>query len=301
MATVTAGSSQTIILGPGDSLQITTQPNTEGSVVVTPNGAGFGGPAGGPTATLSPQTFPIGPTAYSRLFGPYAMGASVVVSCRLGSITYTASNSDPEAYAWATRPDPTTMPVGSEITITDLGRGGSRWRSDGTNWRPAGGRVTLYQRAGSVAAPINTWAATGAAGLFTLPESLVIPQGLLAPYARLTISAWVQRVSGAVGAANVMITLGTLNTATDPAATFLTNGAANANAWPVATVTTVDGTAFVGPNGTGKAIGTSGAAVPTDRAQSNAANPLYVNIGFNATNSVGDTFALLDYQIVLEA
>ena len=202
---------------------------------------------------------------------------------------------------WASRPGAAAVPVGTLIQVTNVGRGGSIWYTDGTNWRPFGGRVTLYQRSGSVAAPINTWAATGAAGLFTLPESLVIPQGLMAPYSRLTISAFIQRVSGAVGAANAMITLGTLNTASDPAATFLTNAAANANSWPVATVTTVDGTAYVGPNGTGKGIGTSGAAVPTDRTQNNVTNPLYINIGFNATNSVGDTFALIDYQVVLEA
>ena len=301
MATVSAGSSQTIILGPGDSVQVSTTPNVEGIVVVTPNGAGFAGPNSGPTATLSPQSFPIGPTAYGRLFGPYPMGATVLISARVGSITYTTSNGDPEAYTWAGRPDPTTMPVGAEITITDIGRGGSRWRNDGANWRPACGRVVMYQRASTLAAPLGTFTANAAAFLFTLPESLTIPQGIMAPHSRVLVQATIQRVSGAVGNATCALRLGAANSTADPAIALTTNGTTNPNTWLYGMGATAAGSSYVGISGTSRQIGGSGAGSLADYAQDNTAGPLYANIGFTTTNSAGDVFALIDYQVVLEA
>ena len=50
----------------------------------------------------------------------------------LNSVDNPAADLDP-SYTWATKPD-ATLYNGSEITITDVGIIGSRWRSNGTRW-----------------------------------------------------------------------------------------------------------------------------------------------------------------------
>ncbi len=41
-------------------------------------------------------------------------------------------------------PDPATVSPGQHFFLASVGVGGSWWYSDGTRWRPVGGRVTLY-------------------------------------------------------------------------------------------------------------------------------------------------------------
>lgn len=86
--TVSAGTSASFQLEPGDSVTVTTSSNTEGSVVFTEYGPGYAGPNSGPTTTLSPKTIAIGPVAFSRTFGPYTLGAEVTITSTRGTISY---------------------------------------------------------------------------------------------------------------------------------------------------------------------------------------------------------------------
>lgn len=52
------------------------------------------------------------------------------------------------SYTWAAKPSAATG-NGEIIFVSDVGVGGSFWFSDGSNWRPIGGRVTLHNLAAS--------------------------------------------------------------------------------------------------------------------------------------------------------
>lgn len=84
--TINAGSSVTLALLAGDSVRVVAPPNAQGAVVVTQSGQSF--LSGGSTA-LSPITVPFGPVAMDRTFGPYPVGATVVISCALLTVDYT--------------------------------------------------------------------------------------------------------------------------------------------------------------------------------------------------------------------
>lgn len=94
--------------------------------------------------------------------------------------------------AAASRPAASTVPVGSIAVFADLGPGTSTnrrswWWSDGTYWRPVGGRQYIDVQAGSIAAPVATLTGTGAIQAFVLPRDLLIPAGLLFPGALVEV------------------------------------------------------------------------------------------------------------------
>ena len=107
---------------------------------------------------------------------------------------------------WANRPAASATP-GGEIIVSDLGY--QKMYSDGTNWRPVGGRLRLRSHRGLVTAPVATL--TGP-GLFAVPGgAVVIPAGLLTNDAAVTVQAESVVTSGS-GALWLSGHIGTTNT-----------------------------------------------------------------------------------------
>ena len=117
---------------------------------------------------------------------------------------------------WANRPAAASVP-GQTVRFTDVGSSaaGSHWVSDGTNWRPVGGRVLLASQSGSVAVPVSS--VTGTTGsMFTLPGGNVkVPAGMIVPgAASFVIKPTVRRI-GANATGNFNIAIGTTQSAAD--------------------------------------------------------------------------------------
>lgn len=102
-----------------------------------------------------------------------------------------------------------TMGSGARIRITSLRN--AEFYSDGTNWRPAGGRQSLYYNQGSLASPLATMTGTGAAQTFTLPETLLIPANIIPPNSKVYAEVIIKRGGTAQGFTEV-VCLGTANT-----------------------------------------------------------------------------------------
>lgn len=77
-------------------------------------------------------------------------------------------------YTWATKPLASVLR--GQIFISDIGVGGSYWYSDGSKWRPVGGRVTLKNTITNIQ---NTGAAKVVMDYATLPAGLVSDGDLL--------------------------------------------------------------------------------------------------------------------------
>ena len=206
-----------------------------------------------------------------------------------------------QPYLWANVPFPATTP-GVIIQVLDVGVAPSFWVSDGTNWRPLNGRVLLYQRTGTLAAPLATLTGVTLA-LFTLPQTLTIQAGVIPPNGMVCVTAEVQRTT-ATAAANAKIWLGNLGTTADVAIGNLIMGA-TANL----IIPRLHGSFFMtGSSGSGTVNGavvpentTSASAILQD-ATVNTPNtlPLYVTIGMSGANAA-DTFNLNNYSVWLEA
>ena len=108
---------------------------------------------------------------------------------------------------WANRPSASATP-GAEIVVSDLGY--QKMYSDGTNWRPVGGRLRLRSNRGLVATPIATLVGSG---LFAMPGgAVVIPAGLLTIDASVTLHADSVVTSGTSGFLTLFGYIGTVNT-----------------------------------------------------------------------------------------
>ena len=112
---------------------------------------------------------------------------------------------------WANRPSASSAP-GAEIIVSDLGY--QKMYSDGTNWRPVGGRLRLRSNRGLVATPV---ASRTNSGVIALPGgNVTIPAGLLTSDA--TISYYIDAVATSASASSANVTfnikIGTNTTAT---------------------------------------------------------------------------------------
>jgi hypothetical protein len=85
MTTVAQGTSVTLNLSPNDAVTVTGAANTEGTVTVSRAGQAFVNPQ----VALSAVTFKYGPPASSKTYGPYDVGATVVIAATAGDVTYT--------------------------------------------------------------------------------------------------------------------------------------------------------------------------------------------------------------------
>jgi hypothetical protein len=150
--------------------------------------------------TLSALSGPGGTTTFLRADNTYAAppGGSGIAS-----------------YTWASKPvSPST---GTQVLITDVGGPvGSVWTWDGSNWYPINGRVALFRKSGTNAAPIASLGPSVANNsLFSIPGGpIVIPAGVLYPGAILRVNGILFRTSGN-GVAPITLWLGTSGTVSD--------------------------------------------------------------------------------------
>ena len=82
---------------------------------------------------------------------------------------------------WATKPAANAFPVGVPIYITDVGVGGSRWITDGTNWYPEAGRLLLAQNSNPIAITGTVTDQSGPSGtdraIITIPAGILLANG----------------------------------------------------------------------------------------------------------------------------
>ena len=119
----------------------------------------------------------------------------------------TAGGETAATVLWANRPSASATP-GAEIIVSDLSY--QKMYSDGTNWRPVGGRLRLRSQSGLTTSPVATL--TGP-GLFAVPGgAVVIPAGLLTGDATVTVHADAIETSATSGVLALTGYIGTTNT-----------------------------------------------------------------------------------------
>lgn len=172
--------------------------------------------------------------------------------------------------------------------------------SDGANWRPLNGRMRLYGRNGTVAAPLASF--TGVtAGYFTLPQTLTIPAGIVAPHSEVWANFDIYK-TGAGGTAGISMRLGTTGGATD--GVFGSGTAAAASGQTVrlysgarfsAATDRFLSTGYAAFNGGGSSV--SSAFDRTTGVSTTAS--MVISLELSAAN-VADTIMLLGYSVWLE-
>ena len=133
---------------------------------------------------------------------------------------------------WAARPSAVANP-GMLLQVSDIGgAGGMLLRSDGSNWYPLGGSAVLFNRSGSLAAPVASLTSAGAAILMGAPlAGLKIPAGLLVPgRSKLRVEGYWNK-TGAAGAINCIVCFGTTNSFSDTQSGNQFIGAAATAVW----------------------------------------------------------------------
>lgn len=317
--TLTAGSSKTFNLAPGSALSLTLSPNVRVTITETPETVSGSGVGGNTTRVHEPQL------AGTFAYGPYAMGGVVVVAVASNSgssvawtrkDTVVSTSSDGlslvsgdgtvisftgPAYTWAGKPAAANN-AGNSIRITDVGPvgAGSVWISDGTNWRPIGGRVMHCAASGTVAAPLATL--SGATGKMVLPAGDRVTAGsILMPVGLPQIGQGVEvslkcRHRGTGGAWNIVGRLGSLDTSSDPSFMQVTGTATDdQSSWLLQGLEVVTATSFVAstfavPNQAG-----TGAIVLRNSNFNNAAQ-LYLGF-YSSTLNAADFLDLISYRV----
>lgn len=206
---------------------------------------------------------------------------------------------------WANRPAASSTP-GAEIIVSDLGY--QKMYSDGTNWRPVGGRLRLRSQRGLIASPIATL--TGP-GLFAVAGgAVVIPAGLLTNDAAVTVMAESVTTSGTAGALQLTAHIGTVNTVAG-SNMFAFAFAASATQSQLAISTCIKFTsstsattrrdAGFGVNAvTPNSAGTTGVLTLMDfTAKLNTSAVMYVNVGAYS-NVDGAVSKLVTYDVFVE-
>lgn len=207
------------------------------------------------------------------------------------------------AYTWAGKPSAADN-AGNSIRITDVGPvgAGSVWISDGTNWRPIGGRVMHCAASGTVAAPLATL--SGATGKLVLPAgdrvtagSILMPVGLPQIGQGVEVSAKL-RHRGTGGAWNAVARLGSLDTSSDPSFVQATGTATDdQGVWLSAELEVVSATTYVAS--TYGVINTPGVgAIVLRNSNFNNAAQLYLGFYSSALNAA-DFLDLISYRVYL--
>ncbi len=199
---------------------------------------------------------------------------------------------------WADRPTAAAAGNGALQWFSDIG-GGSLWRSDGTNWRPANGRTRLYAKNGLIAAPLATL--TGVtSGVFTLPETLTIPAGLIAPHSAVWGNFEIFR-TGATATALVQWRIGTAGTTSD-SIVYQSSMSATTNHQSRSYSAAKFGTEtdrFFAPNSSNMNGGGSQAAGADRTTNVNTAAAMYATVDLSSANAA-DTFSLIAYSLWIE-
>lgn len=202
---------------------------------------------------------------------------------------------------WNSRPNPTSVPAGSEFIATDYAN--QKWICDGVNWRPAQGRVLLAQKVGSLTAPIA--AIQSVSGVFAIPGGgPLIQAGMLVPNSKLGIQAEMRKTTGA-GTFTANIWLGTAGATTDRTVLASASSAtANTDALLTTSIKISDvPTRFIARNWMGDGSTSSSNTGVISEANAGGFDTrldMRVSFGNSAANAT-DNLALLSYLVTLEA
>ena len=194
-------------------------------------------------------------------------------------------------YTWATKPLPSALT--GQIYISDIGVGGSYWYSDGSKWRPVGGRVTLKNTLTDV---------TNATVQKVVLDYATLPAGLVSDGDVLAVSFVKERTGGTSDTDTTDLCVGTvaatpgtsvgLNTAV--LATTQIQFAAN---WSVRreTPTTVRPTSMTGSTGVGGGVNANVVAtIPNMDTQTT-----YLQLTSDLTNAAGEVVHLRGFTVTL--
>ena len=205
---------------------------------------------------------------------------------------------------WSTRPSATAYAVGTQIYITDIPAGGrTLFYTDGTNWRPINGSVTLFAGAGSASSPLGTLTSVGAAILMTGALSGIrIPAGLIVPAKSLMRVCAYWNKTGSASGISCVTTIGTSNSLSDSQTVGQFIGA-------LATSVLNEQIDYMFPNATSltttsNAVNTNAAAgatsTPTYSTNINTAADMFLNFGTTSSTS-GDGLQIfaLSVQVFL--
>lgn len=251
--------------------------------------------------------------AFSSLGNPIRSGCIIVdptttpqtvlgISDGAGGLAYLTVSQILSPVLWANIPSAVTVGAGATVQVTNVGVSPTWFVSDGTNWHPLNGMALLYNRAGSLASPLATL--TAAIGIFTLPETLVIPASLISPRMRLCTEAQFQRDPvTATATINTLARIGNLNSSSDNSVLMAATVPATPGQhvpvgrvsvmWSTTTTATQHETR-AGPNATQ----VSGNIVDITSNISTTV-PLYVNFGVSGGNGT-DPLNLINYKVWIE-
>ncbi len=157
----------------------------------------------------------------------------------------------------------------------------------------------LYQRAGTIAAPVTTLSGDGTAKSFVLPENVLIPAGTLTLGSTLLVSARFRRtaLAGAPVAANCTTRFGSTNTVADSAVgSVQVNASVNQDYESEATL--IVGSPTVSVTRGFVAANAVQNATLADRPV-NIAVDNYLSCGVAGGYIAGDTVALISYSVAI--
>lgn len=205
------------------------------------------------------------------------------------------SNPLPRA-TFANFPAANSVPVGYQMVATNVGTNGITLYSDGTRWRPSGGRATVKDLGTAVA---------GIASGETIVMQHLFPAALLASGDTILFDGLALGKSGATDTGALMLRLGTGGTTADTSILTLANVMTAANlSWGGAfALKIVDATharkigsgAVAG--GAGSFAGGSAGVVAASVVISNISNALYASLGINSS-STNNTVSFDGGQII---
>ena len=194
---------------------------------------------------------------------------------------------------WASRPSPTSVPVGSEFIATDYAN--QKWISDGTYWRPAQGRVKLLHKWGSTSVPLSV--VTGAVDMqFTITDKIIKP-GVLLDGCKLNLQAWVQR-RGTTSTAYIYAKMGLLDSYSDVAMTGAAFVATDNLHYRIDVLSVIAGPALF----TMSYAGAQGASTAPSSGFANFDVAAEMDLSFHIRGAnPADTFSLVGYTLSMEA
>lgn len=201
---------------------------------------------------------------------------------------------------WANRPSAISNP-GASITVTDVPIGGrTTFYSDGANWIPAGGAITLVSLTGTVASPVAQTATTGGALLMGAPVSgIKISAGLIIP-GKTTIqinALWSK--GGSAGGIPCNMFFGTTNSFSDNLLANQFIGAAATSMYNQMTEVGFSNTTTYNTQQILAENGAAGATATGDRTGNvNTSADMYFNFG-HQSSTAPDNVALLRLMIRL--
>ena len=197
-----------------------------------------------------------------------------------------------------------TLGVRSRIRLVNLRN--AEFYSDGSNWKPVGGRQTLYIRQGSIASPLATLTGDGTSQQFVTPDTLVIPAGLISIHTKIYGEVFVKR-GGTAQAFTVVCALGTANnvdTSADQSFMGHTISAVDGNeARLFGSAQFFSATATAGFISTGSIIPnqTTTANQTLKTTNQNTSVDMFISIGCSNTSFIApDTMSLTGYHFWIE-